>query len=465
MDLKSKRVLVIGSGISGINAATLLEAAGAEVALFDSNDKLVVDEIKRKLMEESRVSIYVGELPESVTEGLELAVLSPGVPIDNPIVLSLKEKGIKISGEIELAYGYGRGDVIAITGTNGKTTTTTLVGEICRNYSKTRGGDTFVVGNIGNPYTAVALDTKDDSIVVAEISSFQLETTDTFRPKISAILNITPDHLNRHYTMENYVKMKERIALRQTGDDVIVLNYDDPYTRDFGMRAACRVVYFTRQSFGEAKGTGCDVLHMDGDMIMYNEIPVIDVNEMHLIGTHNYENVMAAVGITYSYGVPMDLIRDTIRDFKAVEHRIEYVRTVNGVDYYNDSKGTNPDAAIIGIKAMKKKTVLIGGGFDKKSSYDEWIEAFDGKVRYLVLLGQTAEKIAECAKNHGFNDIVMVSSMEEAVEECHKLAEPGDAVLLSPACASWGMFTNFEERGRIFKELVNGLGEQAVGSR
>ena len=458
MDLKNKKVLVIGSGISGINSARLLETAGAEVSLFDANDKVVIDEIKRKIIEESRVSIYVGELPEKAYE-VDAVVLSPGVPIDNPVVLKLKEAGAKITGEIELAYEFGHGDVLAITGTNGKTTTTTLVGEICSNYSKIHGGKTYVVGNIGNPYTAVALETKDDSIVAAEISSFQLETTDEFRPRVSAILNITPDHLNRHYTMENYVRVKERIAFRQKDDDVTVLNYDDPYTRDFGRRAPCRVIYFTRTSYKEAKGTGCDVLHMDGDMIMYNDIPVIDVKDMLLLGTHNYENVMAAVGITYSYGIPMDLIRDTIRTFKAVEHRIEFVRSVNGVDYYNDSKGTNPDAAIKGIQAMNRKTVLIGGGFDKKSSYDEWIDSFDGKVRYLVLLGQTAEKIAECARTHGFEDIIMVSSMEEAVKRSYELAEPGDAVLLSPACASWGMFTNFEERGRIFKELVNGLKE------
>ena len=458
MDLKDKKVLVIGSGISGINSARLLETAGAEVSLFDANDKVVIDEIKRKFIEESRVSIYVGELPEHAY-AVDAVVLSPGVPIDNPVVLKLKEAGAKITGEIELAYEFGHGDVLAITGTNGKTTTTTLVGEICSNFSKIHGGKTYVVGNIGNPYTAVALETKEDSIVAAEISSFQLETTDEFRPRVSAILNITPDHLNRHYTMENYVRVKERIALRQKDDDVTVLNYDDPYTRDFGRRAPCRVIYFTRTSYEEAKETGCDVLHMDGDMIMYNDIPVIDVKDMLLLGTHNYENVMAAVGITYSYGIPMDLIRDTIRTFKAVEHRIEFVRSVNGVDYYNDSKGTNPDAAIKGIQAMNRKTVLIGGGFDKKSSYDEWIDSFDGKVRYLVLLGQTAEKIAECARAHGFEDIIMVSSMEEAVNRSYELAEPGDAVLLSPACASWGMFTNFEERGRIFKELVNGLKE------
>ena len=457
MNVKDRNVLVIGSGISGINAVRLLCHEGAKVCLFDANEKLLPDDIRKKADED--IEVYVGSLPEDVKERSETVVLSPGVPTDNPLVNELRELGARITGEIELAYTFARGDLLAITGTNGKTTTTSLVGEICRRHTEMVGGQTFVVGNIGFPYTESALRTADDSITVAEISSFQLETTDEFRPKISAILNITPDHLNRHHTMENYVSVKERIALRQTPEDTIVLNYDDPYTRDFGERAVCRVVYFTRKDDYRGHENGRDFLHMDGDMIMYNDMPVIDVNDMLLIGSHNYENVMAAVGMTYAYGIPMETIVDTVRTFKAVEHRIEYVKTVRGADYYNDSKGTNPDAAIKGIQAMKKPTILIGGGYDKQSAYDEWIESFDGKVRYLILLGQTADKIEECAKKHGFNDIVKVSSMEEAVQKAYELSEAGDAVLLSPACASWGMFTNYEERGRIFKDLVRGLEE------
>ena len=457
MNVKDRNVLVIGSGISGINAVRPLCHEGAKVCLFDANEKLLPDDIRKKADED--IEVYVGSLPEDVKERSETVVLSPGVPTDNPLVNELRELGARITGEIELAYTFARGDLLAITGTNGKTTTTSLVGEICRRHTEMVGGQTFVVGNIGFPYTESALRTADDSITVAEISSFQLETTDEFRPKISAILNITPDHLNRHHTMENYVSVKERIALRQTPEDTIVLNYDDPYTRDFGERAVCRVVYFTRKDDYRGHENGRDFLHMDGDMIMYNDMPVIDVNDMLLIGSHNYENVMAAVGMTYAYGIPMETIVDTVRTFKAVEHRIEYVKTVRGVDYYNDSKGTNPDAAIKGIQAMKKPTILIGGGYDKQSAYDEWIESFDGKVRYLILLGQTADKIEECAKKHGFNDIVKVSSMEEAVQKAYELSEAGDAVLLSPACASWGMFTNYEERGRIFKDLVRGLEE------
>ncbi len=459
MEYKDKSILVIGSGISGISAADLLSKEGAEVYLFDSNEKLKEEDIRAKLKKETRAQILTGSIPDDIKEGLYCAVLSPGVPIDSPMVCELRDRGVIISGEIELAYSLSKGDVLAITGTNGKTTTTSLVGEICRNYTSSTGADTFVVGNIGNPYTDVASDTKDDSIVVAEISSFQLETTDTFKPKVSAVLNITPDHLNRHHTMENYVKVKESISKRQDGDDTIVLNYDDPYTREFGKHTKAKVIYFTRGKDFAACDMNCDFVHISGKTIMYNDIPVIDTDDMLLLGEHNHENVMAATAMAYAYGIPVEVIASTIRSFKAVEHRIEFVRTVKGVDYYNDSKGTNPDAAIKGIKAMNRRTVLIGGGYDKQSEYDEWIESFGGNVKYLILLGQTAQKIAECARSHKFTDIVMVSSMEEAVNKAYELTVPGEAVLLSPACASWGMFKNYEERGRIFKELVLSLKE------
>lgn len=459
MNFKGLKVLVIGSGISGIGAAKLLERVGAYPILFDSNDKVLLDDIRSKFMKDTKTSFYVGSLPENVIRSTDLVVLSPGVPTDIPLVNAFRERHIKIWGEIELAYEFSRGDVIAVTGTNGKTTTTTLLGEIMKNYaaSSDKAGSVFVVGNIGNPYTSIALDTADNSITVAEISSFQLETIERFRPKVAAILNITPDHMNRHYTMENYVAIKESISRNQGPEDTIVLNYDDEHTRAFGERTNAKVVYFTRKADFEKVHENVDFLHMDGDMIMYNDMRVLDVHDMKLIGTHNYENVMAAIGMAVGYGVPMETIISTVKDFKAVEHRIEFVRTVNGVDYYNDSKGTNPDAAIKGIQAMSKKTILIGGGFDKKSTYDEWIDSFDGKVKYLVLLGQTADNIAECARKHGFNDIIMVQDLNEAVQAAFEKAEPGEAVLLSPACASWGMFKNYEERGRMFKDYVREL--------
>lgn len=294
---------------------------------------------------------------------------------------------------------------------------------------------TIVVGNIGIPYTELCDTTDDDSATVAEISSFQLETIVDFHPNVSAILNLTPDHLNRHYTFENYGNVKKSITKNQTEDDVVVLNYDDDHTRAMAEGIRPRVVYFSRlekPAGGVYVEDGHIVIEANGE-----KIDVLALKDLILLGSHNVENVLAAVGISYYMGVPVNVIRDVAVSFKAVEHRIEYVKTVAGVDYYNDSKGTNPDAAIKGIQAMVKPTYLIGGGYDKGSTYDEWIDAFDGKVRCLVLIGQTAKKIAETAKKHGFHNIVFEDDLLGAVKYCHENAKDGEAVLLSPACASW----------------------------
>ena len=448
MDLQNKTVLVIGTGKSGIGAAGLLSKAGAKTILFDSNEKLNVEALKEKTAGIASLQLVTGTLPLELEEQVELLVVSPGVPIDSDMVVSFEKRGIPVWGEIELAYAFSEGEVIAITGTNGKTTTTTLVGEIMSTYKPS----VFVVGNIGNPYTDIAMDTREDSVVVAEISSFQLETIHTFAPKVSAILNITPDHLNRHHTMECYVETKERIASNQTKEDVCVLNYEDTYTRTFGEKCPAKVVFFS------SKRELADGLFLQGEEIMLAENGkvqrLMNIHEMNLVGLCNVENVMAAIAICRAMDVPMDVILATIRQFKAVEHRIEFVATKNGVDYYNDSKGTNPDAAIQGIRAMTKPTILIGGGYDKQSEYDEWIENFDGKVKALVLIGQTRDKIAECARKHGFSNIILADTFEEAFQICVQNAVPGDAVLLSPACASWGMFPNYEVRGKMFKEMV-----------
>ena len=450
MDMKNKKVLVFGSGISGIGAGKLLEQVGASVVLYDGKETLDKEVLKAQLGDDTKAEIILGELSEEVMETLDLVVMSPGVPTDLPVVLKMRDMGIQIWGEVELAYTYGKGDVLAITGTNGKTTTTALLGEIMKNYKES----VFVVGNIGNPYTAAALEMREDSVAVAEMSSFQLETIHEFRPKVSAILNITPDHLNRHHTMEAYIKAKEDIAKNQTKEDTCVLNYEDEVTRKIGENVKANVLYFSSQRKLD-RGLYLD----DGNIIFRQdeEILVCNVNELKLLGTHNYENVMAAVAMAAAYGTPMEVIRRTIKEFAGVEHRIEFVREKDGVAYYNDSKGTNPDAAIKGIQAMNRPTVLIGGGYDKDSEYEEWIQAFDGKVKLLVLVGATKEKIAEAAERVGFVSYVMADSFEEAVEKCIEAAEPGDAVLLSPACASWGMFKNYEERGDKFKELVNCL--------
>ena len=451
MELTKKCVLVFGTGISGIGAAHLLLAKGAEVILYDGN----TDKDKEALLAEfpagSKVRIVLGELPEAEMEQLDLVVMSPGVPCDLPVVLAMKGKGIRIWGEVELAYECGKGDVLAVTGTNGKTTTTSLLGAIMQAYHP----EVYIVGNIGNPYTEAAPKMTDDAVTVAEISSFQLETIEKFAPKVSAILNITPDHLNRHHTMEEYIRVKELITKNQTESDTCVLNYEDEILREFGKTLHTKVIYFSSLHKLE-KG-----MYLDDGEICYRDENGLQklcrTTELNLPGRHNHENVMAAAAMALAYGVPLEVIRKVVCAFKAVEHRIEFVTEKNGVVYYNDSKGTNPDAAIKGIQAMDRPTLLIGGGYDKGSSYSEWIQAFDGKVKYLVLIGQTREKIAAEAKALGFTDIVFADSLAEAVQFCADHAKKGDAVLLSPACASWGMFPNYEVRGKMFKELVNNL--------
>ena len=453
MIFQDKTVLILGSGVSGIGALEALSKVHAKCILFDGNEKLTKEDIERKIPEGCEAEIIIGSIPVEVIDKLDLAVVSPGIPIDNPILDTLRLHNILIIGEIELGFLLSKGRVIGITGTNGKTTTTTLVGQMMADYFE----EVFVVGNIGNPYTLEASKTTDQSVVVAEISSFQLETTDTFCPSVSAILNVTPDHLDRHYTMENYAHTKEKITIGQTKNEYCVLNYENEYTREFGLQhCPATPVFFSSKRVLE-EGVYCQ-----GDTIYLAQkgvhTPVMNIyKDMNLVGTCNVENVMAAIAIGLCFGVPLENLLKTIKAFKAVEHRIEYVATKNGVDYYNDSKGTNPDAAIQGIKAMSKPTILIGGGYDKHSEYDEWIEAFDDKVKLLVLIGQTREKIAECAKAHGFTNYLFADTFTECLDICVKHANSGDAVLLSPACASWGMFPNYEERGRQFKEYVNNL--------
>lgn len=453
MDLKGKKVLVFGTGKSGIAAAQLLTKYEAELILFDGNIELDIAELKHKLQGVTNYRAILGELPERELHTLDLAVLSPGVPTDLPMVEAMKKAGICIWGEVELAYQCGKGDVLAITGTNGKTTTTALLGEIMASVCE----DVKVVGNIGIPYTSLAADMTEKSVTVAEISSFQLETIQDFCPKVSAILNITPDHLNRHHTMENYINAKLDITKNQGNDQAVVLNYEDEVLRKFGESTKVPVVFFSSK---RALDTG---LYLDGNDIIYanegTKEVLISVDELNILGTHNYENVMAASAMAIRYGVALDSIRAILRTFQAVEHRIEYVTEKRGVRFYNDSKGTNPDAAIKGIQAMNRPTLLIGGGYDKQSEYGEWIDSFDGKVKKLVLIGQTREKIAQTAKEHGFHDYVFADTLEEAITICYENAVAGDAVLLSPACASWGMFPNYEVRGKIFKEFVLGLKE------
>lgn len=464
MQFAGKRFLVVGTGRSGVAAVSLLSKKvnaltekGAGIVVFEGNGRLPREEIISRFPEGTGFELITGEISDSVLDTIDIAVISPGVPIDSPLVLRLKEKGRPVWGEIELAYICGKGKVFAITGTNGKTTTTALAGEIMKTFFD----DVYVVGNIGVPYTEYADSMTENSVTVAEISSFQLETIHTFKPEASAILNITPDHLDRHHTMECYINTKARIALNQKPGDICVLNYEDENLRKIAVSINADVFWF---SSGHILEQG---IWLEGEDIIYcgkdkKRIKVCSVHDMKLLGKHNYENVMAAIALSVHAGVPMDYIRKAVKEFNAVEHRIEFVRELDGVKYYNDSKGTNPDAAIKAVEAMVSKTVIIGGGYDKQASYGEWIASFGDKVKCLVLIGATADKIEEAAIKAGFNNIIKASSLKEAVEICQNKAESGEAVLLSPACASWDMFKDYEERGRKFKEYVNSLNTKNI---
>lgn len=449
MEYNGKKALVCGMARSGIAAAKLLNRLGARVTLQDMKKR---EEISADVLalEGEGIVLYTGANPDEIACAQDLIVLSPGIPCDLPFIAAAEEAGIEVISEVELAYRLTPCPITAITGTNGKTTTTTLTGEIM----KTAYSGTAVVGNIGIPYSEEVERLTEKDWVVAEISSFQMEKAKEFHPHISAVLNITPDHLNRHKTMDVYIAMKERVFAKQTAEDFCILNHGDEACRKMADKTAAKVFFF------DSSETLAEGIYLDGDAIevrwgAINET-LIHVDELQILGVHNYENVMAAAAMGICAGIALDTIRAVLRGFAGVAHRIEYVVTVDGVDYYNDSKGTNVDASIRAVLAMKKPIVLIGGGYDKGSSFDEWTKLFPGRVKHLVLIGVTAPKVRASAEKFGFTAISDCETFEEAVDLCREKAEDGDCVLLSPACASWGMFDNYEQRGDMFKEQVRG---------
>ena len=434
---------------SGIAAAKLLKRLGAEVTLQDmkKREDIAADVLN---LENEGIVLYTGANPDDIACAQDIIVLSPGIPCDLPFILAAEEAGVSVISEVELAYTLTKCPITAITGTNGKTTTTTLTGEIM----KAVYGNTAVVGNIGIPYSDEVERLTEKDWVVAEISSFQMEKAKEFTPHISAVLNITPDHLNRHKTMEVYIAMKEKVFEKQTAEDFCILNYGDEACRKMADKTAAKVFFFSSSEKLE------EGIYLDGENIevRWNGIneTLINVNDLQILGVHNHENVMAAAAMAICANIPLDTIRSVLKAFGGVEHRIEYVATVDGVDYYNDSKGTNVDASIRAVLAMKKPIVLIGGGYDKGGSFDEWTQLFPGRVKHLVLIGVTAPQVRASAEKFGFTAISDCETFKEAVDLCREKAEDGDCVLLSPACASWGMFDNYEQRGDMFKEQVRG---------
>ncbi|EFD05159.1 MULTISPECIES: UDP-N-acetylmuramoyl-L-alanine--D-glutamate ligase [Peptostreptococcus] len=453
---ENKKILVVGMARSGLAAARYLLRQGAVLVVNDSKSEEDLKGICQELESMGDVRFILGRNPNTdEVQDIDMAVVSPGVPLDLDYIMAIKNNRKKVISEIELAYQAGLKKnirFVGITGTNGKTTTTSLVGEIF----KAQGVETYVVGNIGNPAIEAVEMAGDGAVLVTELSSFQLESIDMFSPTASTVLNLTEDHLNRHHTMENYAKAKARIFENQVDDTVCILNYDDPITRSMAEDCHADVVFFSRKDKFE-RGIYLDD---DNNIIVNNEIEeiaLLKADELSLPGGHNLENCMAAIGLTLALGVEIEVLVKVLKTFKAVEHRLEYVDTVKGVKYVNDSKGTNPDSTIKAVQSYKDPIILIAGGYDKGSDFNELFEIAKDYVRSVVILGQTGDLIEETARKHGFTDLYRVNDLKEAVEKSAQIAKEKDIVLLSPACASWGMYNNYEERGREFKKLVADL--------
>lgn len=449
MVLLNKNILIVGMARSGISAAILCREQGAIVTLYDGKDK---DGFKDKIneLEAYDVQCVFGTFDMTYLRSCDLMILSPGVPCDLEFIIYAKQKGIQVIGEIELAYQFCQAPIIGITGTNGKTTTTSLVGEIARKFNN----KTFVVGNIGNPFTSVLDKVTKNSLIVAEISSYQLETIDQFRPRVSAFLNLTEDHLDRHKTMSNYGLTKLSITKNQERADYCILNYDDKAIVDYKDQIIPKVIWFS--TFEKVEGA-----YLNEGKLVYNkdniEEEIVSVEDIQVPGKHNVENILAAIAISRAYGIPSNIIAEGIKEFKGVAHRIEFVKKINGTSYFNDSKATNPDAAIKGVEAMNKPTILIAGGMNKNSDYGEWIQSFGDTIKELILFGETREVIREIAHKNGYVHTHIVNNLKEAVGLAKTLSGDGENVLLSPACASWDMYKDFEVRGDMFKDIVNSL--------
>ena len=450
-DMADRKVLVVGLGKSGIAATEAMIKLGAKVAVQDSKKEEETDVKVLEFLKENKVELYLGKLPEDFSD-FDMLILSPGVNPELEFVRKAEAQGAEIVGELEIAYRLAKGTFVALTGTNGKTTTTTLVGEIF----KKSGRKTNVVGNIGVAVVSKALETTDEDWLITETSSFQLQTVKEFKPVVSAILNITPDHLNRHHTMEEYGQAKANIFANQTADDYAVVNGDDEFCVRLAKQGNAKVVMFSSTRELE-KGA----FLKDGKLVLVTEdgevLHLCDKAELKILGKHNVENALAAAAICYYAGIEIAVISEALKEFAGVEHRIEFCGEVNGAKYYNDSKGTNVDAAVTALRALEKNVILIAGGDGKSQDFVPFIENFNGSVKHMVLLGRDAKLIAEACDKCGFKEYSFGKDMDECVEICHKLAVEGDNVLLSPACASWDMYKNFEQRGDHFKGIVKAL--------
>lgn len=446
MRVKNKKVLVLGGGKSGLSAGKFLLERGAEVSLYDDSP-----EAKPQYSQIPSARLFLGEVPDLAKENYDFAVISPGIPLTNKVAAALNELGVEILGELELASRFLKAPIIGITGTNGKTTTTTLVGEILKNA----GNRVFVGGNIGTPLLDAVGEEYDYFVV--EMSSFQLETISKLNARVSLFLNLTPDHLNRHGTMEGYLAAKAKLAKGQSKANYTVLNYDDLAIRDLCKQVKSRPVFFSQQ---ETLYSGT---FLQGDTIVFRydsgdgtvDEKIMDKNDILLLGPHNLENAMGAITVAMLLNVEPKVIKKTLKTFKGVEHRMEKVCTIKGVTYINDSKATNPDSVLKALASYgDTPIILIAGGRNKGSNFDELSKLIKEKVYYMVLVGECAEEMAASAKKMGYDSFEIVADMAEAVKTAAAKASSGDIVLLSPANASFDQFSCFEQRGEVFKDNV-----------
>lgn len=450
MELREKKILVVGAGKSGLAVAHFLAGKGAFAVLTDARVPVLPDGEAARLQAEGVVPAF-GGYPPVERQTFDLVVISPGVPLTVEPAREAQASGVALIGELELAYTFARAPMVAITGTNGKTTTTTLIGELFKEF----GRKVLVGGNIGLPLVTAVEGYDVDDLIIAEVSSFQLETVISFRPKVAVILNITPDHMDRHGHMEAYTAAKARVFANQGPVDFTVLNYDDPLTAGLAAKTAGRVIFFSchhRLPSGVFVESG-KIVARDATQ----EQVICQAEEIALPGAHNLENALAAVAVAQAMGIPAETIARVLKGFQGVPHRLEFVAEIDGVKYINDSKGTNPAAAIKALDAYSEPVVLIAGGKNKGGDFGSFAAAIKQKVRALVVLGQSADLIEQAVRAKGFTAIQKAADFAEAVLLAHQAARPGEVVLLSPACASWDMFNNFEERGELFKEIIYSL--------
>ncbi|WP_408955843.1 UDP-N-acetylmuramoyl-L-alanine--D-glutamate ligase [Natroniella sp. ANB-PHB2] len=448
MRLRDKLVTVVGLGKrTGVELVKFLDQKEAKIIVTDAKtEKELTIELSK--LEGYKFELDLGGHTEDLILKSDLLVISPGVPNDIPILERARDKGIEVISEIELAYRFSIAPLVAITGTNGKTTTTTLLGEICSKLES----KVAVGGNIGRPLIKDLPYLKKDDLAIAEISSFQLEEVIDFKPDIGLVLNVTPDHLDRHGTFEEYIKAKRRLLINQTEKDYAVLNYDDQLVREFADYTAGKIVFFSQKV-----ELDCGIYLKNGEVIANltgQPEKIIAIDEIRIKGPHNLENTLGAIAISLLLGVKKEVLIKTLREFGGVDHRIESVAVVDGVEYINDSKGTNPVAATKAVETFEQPLILIAGGKDKGSDFSNFAETIAEQVKELILLGETASKIEQSVKRLGYQAIHHVDSIEEAVNLADELAVEGDLVLLSPACASWDMFNSYKERGERFKGTV-----------